>query len=87
MSVRMQIYLPDSLYAKLKKRAEKLNKPMSEQIRESLEVYFAGEEKEQPDAGDPVWGIAGMAGGGPGDLSTGHDRYLYGESDKQGDKS
>ncbi|MCL6478916.1 MAG: ribbon-helix-helix domain-containing protein [Peptococcaceae bacterium] len=40
LAPHIHIYLPDSLFAKLKKRAEKLKKPMSEQIRESLEAYF-----------------------------------------------
>ncbi|MFZ5632323.1 MAG: CopG family transcriptional regulator [Bacillota bacterium] len=82
MSVRMQIYLPESLFAKLKKRAEKLKKPMSEQIRESLEAYFSKEEKLLPNSGDPVWHITG-AGNGPGDLSERHDHYLYEEKSER----
>ncbi len=77
MSVRMQIYLSDQLYAALKQRARKTKKAMSEQIRESLRVYLASEQTDDPT--DPIWLIAGMGSSGLGDLSERHDDYLYGQ--------
>lgn len=76
-SVRTQIYLPQELYQRLKKRGKKLNKSLAQQIREALDSYLFPEETG---AGldDSIWQIVGKASSGTGDLARNHDKYLYG---------
>ena len=77
MSIRTQIYLPDDLYKRLKRRSQSDGKPMSLYIRESLQKYLDEEEKTETFPDDPIWKIAGRGLSEDADLSTDHDRYLY----------
>lgn len=75
--VRTQIYIPQELYQKLKKRGRKLNKSLAQQIREALNAYLFPREKElHPN--DSIWQIVGKASSGKGDIARNHDKYLYG---------
>lgn len=79
--VRTQIYLPQELHQRLKKRGKKLNKSLAQQIREALNSYlFPEETKQQLD--DSIWQIVGKASSGIGDLARNHDKYLYGWNKK-----
>lgn len=82
MSIRTQIYLSEDLYRQLKTRGEMFNKSLAEQVREAVEQYLSsGEKGHEPMADDPIWGIVGLAEG-PEDLSSSHDKYLYGWKEK-----
>lgn len=85
MSVRTQVYLPESLYNKLRLRARTTGKSMAEQIRESVERYLIEEEAGMgPLPDDPIWKLAGGIDSGARDLSTRHDAYLYGRDGEEG---
>ena len=76
--VRTQIYLPQDVYDRLRRRAERERLTMAQQIRDALEAYLADAAADavlRPD--DPLWGLVG-AGEGPADAAEAHDRYLYG---------
>ncbi|HHT47620.1 MAG TPA: hypothetical protein GX004_10120 [Firmicutes bacterium] len=77
MSIRTQIYLPEDLYNRLKRRFKSDGKPMAQYIRESLQKYLDEEEKAKVLPDDPIWKIAGKGLSEDDDLSTEHDRYLY----------
>jgi predicted DNA-binding protein len=76
VSIRTQIYLPEDLYNRLKRRSQSDGKPMAQYIRESLQKYLDEEEKAEAFPDDPIWKI-GRGLGEDDDLSTEHDRYLY----------
>ncbi|MEW8958781.1 MAG: CopG family transcriptional regulator [Moorella sp. (in: firmicutes)] len=77
MAVRTQIYLPEELYERLRRRAVITGKSMAEQIRESLERYFTEIEANTPKLEDPIWQLGGRIQSEDHDLSTRHDAYLY----------
>lgn len=81
MTVRTQIYLPESLHARLKNRGQILNKSMADQIREAVERYLATEAAPQAMPDDPIWSLPDLAihtpAGSPSDAAVKHDRYLY----------
>ena len=77
MSIRTQIYLTEDLYKRLQDRAKATGKPMAEQIRESLTLYFAEVDAGSPEPEDPIWHLAGCAESKDHDLSVNHDDYLY----------
>ena len=85
MSVRMQIYLTDEQYKQLKQKSRLTGKPMAEYVRESLGKYLDDIDQPLENTEDPIWQIAGQGKSQNGDLSTDHDRYLYG--DKEGEES
>ena len=85
MSVRMQIYLSDEQYKQLKQKSRLTGKPMAEYVRESLGKYLDEIDQPREHSEDPIWQISGQGKSQNGDLSTHHDRYLYG--DKKGEES
>ena len=77
MAVRTQIYLPEEIYKRLRRRAVITGKSMAEQVRESLERYFTEIEASTPKPKDPVWQLGGRIQSQDHDLSVHHDAYLY----------
>ncbi|MGQ0568142.1 MAG: FitA-like ribbon-helix-helix domain-containing protein [Armatimonadota bacterium] len=81
MAVRTQIYLPDALHSRLKRRAAILNRSMADQVREAVERYLETEEAPPAIPDDPIWRLPDHAiegpGGSPTDVATRHDAHLY----------
>ncbi len=75
---RTQVYFPEELYNRLKKRAEKEGKSVAAIIREASEEYLKKEEKEIDWENDPIFKLAGIFESKESDLSINHDHYLYG---------
>lgn len=74
---RTQIYFPLDLYRRIEERAQRESRSSAALIREAVGRYLAETDREAIDwAGDPVFGLAGIADSGLGDLSKKHDRYL-----------
>jgi hypothetical protein len=81
--IKTQIYLPKSLFGNLKKHARKDKKSVAQVIRDAIGAFL--EEHAQPHVDwktDPISRSIGMAKGGDRDLSTRHDKYLYGWNKK-----
>jgi Arc/MetJ-type ribon-helix-helix transcriptional regulator len=78
--VRTQVYLPKDIYGELQIRARLTGLSMAEQIRQALRQYLQSEQDEgvvlRDD--DPIWQIVGAASSSPSDVSSHHDKYLYG---------
>ncbi len=78
--VRTQVYLPQSIYAKLKKRADDEKLTMATQIREALAQYVVETESRRPKGipdDDPLWDLIGIGNSGLTDASVNHDKYIY----------
>ncbi|MGB9662852.1 MAG: ribbon-helix-helix protein, CopG family [Moorellaceae bacterium] len=82
MAIRTQIYLPENLYERLRKRASLTGRSMAEQIREALERYFTEIEANTPKPEDPIWQLGGRIQSKEGDFSVRHDAYLYPRKDR-----
>lgn len=85
--VRMQVDLPREVIDLLKQREDARGITLPQQIQEAVRAYLAGQEEPILRADDPLYRIAGGADSGVGDLSTGHDHYLYGKDRQQGETS
>ena len=79
--VRTQVYIPKDLYEELRKRSESTGIAIAEQIRQALREYLEREEGVVLREDDPIWNIVGAISTGDGDLSTRHDKYLYGKGE------
>ncbi len=75
---RTQVYFPEDLYNRLKKRAKKEGKSVAAIIREASEEYLKKEEKEIDWENDPLLKAIGFCKADVDDLSVNHDHYLYG---------
>ncbi len=80
---RTQVYFPEDLYDRLKKRAKKEGKSVAAIIREASEEYLKEDEKEIDWENDPLFKLAGVFESEEGDLSINHDHYLYGAPKKK----
>ncbi len=79
--IRMQLYIPEPLYADIKLRAQKEKRPAAELIRETLE-NDAVRKQFIEQSQNKTWGELATElnmSGGPKDLSRRLDDYLYGE--------
>lgn len=77
--IRTQIYLTKELHQEIKLVARKEKKAQSEIIRDALKKGLRGKEPKKSLA-EELLEIAKLAiPGGPKDLSTNHDDYLYGD--------
>jgi len=77
--IRTQIYLPEETYTELKLAANSRKTNFSSLIRQAVEQLLATREKKKKD-----WShfIGACPPGGPRDLSSKIDYYLYGEGSK-----
>ena len=79
--IRTQVYLPDPLYKDIKLRAKLANKPAAALIREYIGKGIAEQQKadtSQADEGLMTLANLGIRGG-PSDLASNLDNYLYGD--------
>ena len=80
--VRLQVYLPRSIYERLQKRGAQHDLTLATQVRAALDDYLERVEPQDDDgilhADDPVFQMMGMFSSKEGDLSINHDHYLYG---------
>ncbi len=74
--IRTQVYLPEDLYQDLKLLAATGKKNFSELIREGVEVVVKRKGRKKKKFGE---GFIGAIQGGPKDLSSKIDYYLYEE--------
>ena len=75
---RKQIYLTEMLDREIGLLSKKEDKPKAEIVRELLEVGLK-EKTPKKAPGAFLLEMVAHAGKGPKDLSTNHDRYLYGD--------
>jgi len=73
---RTQIYLEPELAEALDRVARRRGISRASVIREAARQLVAA---ERPIEEDPIFGIIGIASGGPSDVSERHDDYLMGE--------
>jgi hypothetical protein len=81
--IKTQIYLPKELFGSLKRHARHGKTSVAHVVREAIGAFL--EEHARPPvnwAEDPITRSIGMAKGGDRDLSTHHDKYLYGWNKK-----
>jgi len=72
---RTQLYLPKSLYRKIKARSQQEDISMAQFIRNVLSSEFTTDPKKEDTAWDRLLQGSGI-GKGPKDLSTRHDHYF-----------
>jgi metal-responsive CopG/Arc/MetJ family transcriptional regulator len=75
---RTQMYLTEEMLRELKSRAEEEKCSVSDIVRNAVKDFLQNKRKKDWDR-DPLWEIVGAAATEDGDLSTRHDRYLYGK--------
>lgn len=78
------MYLPDEMFAELKRFARIKAVPMSHVIRKGLRRVLADKDKKKVKFGEGFFGAGGK--GSPKDLSTKIDYYLYGGGSEWGKK-
>ncbi len=77
--IRTQIYLDDDLYTQLRIQSQVQNMPTASLVRKYIRVGMIKSAKKQT-ARDAFLKLAKQAGkGGPPDLATNLDDYLYGD--------
>lgn len=75
--IRTQVYLPKTLYQEVQLVARKENKKAAQIVRELLHEGLQRSRKKGT-IGEAFLDLASVAvKGGPPDLSTNHDKYLY----------
>ena len=77
---RTQLYLPASLYQKVKEKVKREGISMAEFFRSLLELEFEKERKKEKKNEEKAWNelfkLAGIGASGLKDVSTDHDHYL-----------
>lgn len=82
--IRTQVYLTQKQHALLKKKAHEKNTTFSEELRNLINVAFEVTQKKQKRQNAGNWLRAmveeaeKLGGGGPPDLASNVDKYLYG---------
>ncbi len=77
MMIRTQIYLPEDIHKRLLSLRQIWGKSAAQMIREALESYLAGSQGEGK---NDLLKLADLKlSGGPKDLSSKIDDYLYGD--------
>ena len=75
---RTQIYLAEDMLRELKLRADEENCTVSDVIRKAIQAFLQREREKNWDR-DPLWDMVGSVAAEDGNLSTHHDRFLYGK--------
>jgi len=78
MLKRTQMYLPEDVLNRLKRKSKKEKTTVSGIVRDALAEYLAKEETKDWQ-NDALWEIVGGASSGKKDLAAKHDEYLYGK--------
>ncbi len=78
MLKRTQMYLPEEVLNRLKRKSKKEKTTVSGIVRDALAEYLAKEETKDW-RHDALWEIVGRVSSGKKDLSAKHDEYLYGK--------
>ena len=79
MMTRTQVYLQNDLYQEVKLLAKKESKKSAQIVRELLHEGVV-RRKKKGTIGEALLDLASVAvKGGPPDLSTNQDKYLYGD--------
>ncbi len=75
--IRTQVYLTEDLYTRIQLEAKRGQKKAAEVVRELLQKGLIRQKKQT--LGNALLELSKIGAKGPRDLSTNHDRYLYGE--------
>lgn len=78
MLKRTQMYIPEDILIKLKKKADAEKTTIASIVRNAVSE-FLGREKAKDWAKDPLWSMVGTSSSKEKDLSVNHDKYLYGK--------
>ena len=73
---RVQLYLPEAQYQSAKQLAQQKHASFAQIVREALEAFLQQRKARWDD--DPITQHVGHFKSKDRDLSTHHDRYLYG---------
>jgi predicted transcriptional regulator len=76
--IRTQIYIPETIHTKLQRLAEANRQPMAEVIRQFIEDGLRNTRQDTSGKTTIKNLLQIQATGGPTDLSTNLDHYLYG---------
>ena len=70
--------MTEDMLRELKLRADEENCTVSDIIRKAIQAFLQRERQKNWDR-DPLWDMVGAVATEDGDLSTHHDRFLYGK--------
>lgn len=76
---RTQMYFPEDVLRELKKRAKENRTTIAEIVRNAVSGFIKQGEKKNW-TNDTLWDMVGSSSSREGDLSVGHDKYLYGKN-------
>ena len=77
--IRTQIYIPETVHTKLQQLAEAKRQPMAEIVREFIEDGLQKTQNTDTSGVSVLQALANLKlKGGPSDLATNLDHYLYG---------
>lgn len=75
---RTQMYFPNDMLSKLKKKANEENTTIADIVRKAVSETL--KKKRRRDwVKDPLWNMVGASSSKDRDLSINHDKYLYGK--------
>jgi hypothetical protein len=80
--VRKQVYLTTEQDRRLRQAARKHRRTEAEIVRQALDRELGTDFPAADPADDSLWGLVGIADGGPSDVSERVDEYLYGRPKK-----
>lgn len=76
---RSQMYFPEDMLRKLKKKARKEKTTVANIVRNAVSVVI-NKEMGINWIEDPLWNMIGSSSSKDHDLSINHDKYLYGKN-------
>ncbi len=79
MLKRTQMYFPEDVIMKLKRKASREKTTISDIVRNAVSEFFS-KEKTKDWKKDPLWDMVGSSTSKDKDLSVNHDKYLYGKN-------
>jgi predicted transcriptional regulator len=82
--IKTQIYIPKTVHKRLTHLAKVRKEPMAKLVRDFIDEGLQREQAQQGSGIEVLQALAEIkARGGPKDLSTNHDYYLYGAPKKK----
>jgi len=76
---RTQMYFPEDLLRRLRRKAEEENTTIAYIVRNAVSELLR-KENEKNWIEDPLWKMVGSSSSKDRDLSVNHDKYLYGKN-------
>lgn len=75
---RTQMYFPNDMLSKLKKKANEENTTIADIVRKAVSESLKKKRRRDWEK-DPLWNMIGASSSKDKDLSINHDKYLYGK--------